>query len=306
VLRPYEKPLLAAIVILCAALVVLAPGAFGQRGPEKNLGLGAYAGGCDTEGAVLRVVDPASRVALAADEAGRPELYGGADPGSGGPTEDHYEILRACSPRSAPHLTVLVEGSEPTPAGDAVVEAPTRLAPGGVLVTRYGFPGGVFVEQRLSLKGEDLRLSYRLENRSDKRRAVSVRALLTPPPQPGREAEACWTPAPCAFADEIRLEQNVPADEIRPFYVPRKGVPSDSSGRWSPGTGARASRPDLLTFAGTWELGSAPFGYDPKDTWPMPDAVSFAVYWLDEDLAPGETVELSHLYDTLPFDGEDR
>ncbi len=59
------------------------------------------------------------RVAVAADRAGHFTLYGGADPRSGKPTNDSYDLLRDCSPELsfANSATLRVDGREPELAG---------------------------------------------------------------------------------------------------------------------------------------------------------------------------------------------
>ncbi len=257
----------------------------------------------DREGP-LHATDPASRVGLAVDATGHLALYGGADPRTGKPTEDGYEILRDCSPglAFANYASVLVGGREPEPAGASTLEEPTRRDADGSLLTRFSFPGGVAVDQRVRLEGKDLQVSYRLENRSGEDRTVSLRSLLTPPAQTGASREGRFV-VPALENDpranvrglRVRSERTFVGNQVGPFEVPRLGVPSDSGGRWGP---AGVERPDRVTFAGTLRLQTAPFLYETKAGRRLPAASSFAAYWLGEELRAGESFEVTQRYVT--------
>ena len=255
----------------------------------------------DREGR-LHATDPASRVGLSVDATGHLALYGGADPRTGKPTEDGYEILRDCSPglAFANYASVLVGGHEPEPAGASTLEEPTRRAPDGSLLTRFSFPGGVAMDQRVRLEGKDLEVSYRLEKHSGEDRTVSLRSLLTPPaqtstPREGRFVVPALGNDPRANVQglQVRSERSLVGNQVGPFEVPRRGVPSDSGGRWGPAGG---ERPDRLTFAGTLRLQTAPFLYERKAGRRLPDASSFAAYWLREELRAGESFEVTQRY----------
>ncbi|MDP9437534.1 MAG: hypothetical protein M3P49_02120, partial [Actinomycetota bacterium] len=114
------------------------------------------------------------RVALAADRAGHFTLYGGADPRSGRPTDDSYDLLRDCSPELsfANSVTLRVDGGEPETAGAENNALRTRKAElDGTLATVYRFGGGIEMTQHLRLveekgsEGPALEISYRLANR---------------------------------------------------------------------------------------------------------------------------------------------
>jgi hypothetical protein len=93
----------------------------------------------------------------------------------------------------------------------------------------------------------------------------------------------------------VRSERTLVGNEVGPFEVPRRGVPSDSGGRWGPAGG---ERPDRLTFAGTLRLQTAPFLYKTKAGRRLPDASSFAAYWLGKELKAGESFEVTQRYVT--------
>jgi hypothetical protein len=187
----------------------------------------------DREGP-LHATDPASKVQLVVDATGHLALYGGADPRTGKPTEDAYEILHDCSPglAFANYASVLVGGREPEPAGASTLEEPTRRDAHGSLLTSFSFPGGVAMDQRVRLEGKDLEVSYRLENRSGEDRTVSLRSLLTPPAQTGASREGRFV-VPALENDpranvrglRVRSERTLVGNEVGPFEVPRGGCP---------------------------------------------------------------------------------
>jgi hypothetical protein len=342
VLRPYERPIVALILALLVVLAALLPDALAQmtaadhtrpaaggraepsgtqegptlaRAGHEESGEATLAGAgkpsplCAPREDLLYAVDAASRTALAVDRDGRFALYGLADPDSGRPTRDSYEILTGCSVRGLPgnFASVLVAGRGPEPADHSTLLRPTREAPDGSLVTRFSFAGGVVLEQRLRLERKDVLISYRLANRSSKARTASLRSLITPAAQTGESVEGRFVlptlendPPGGAEGTRVRTELALLGEQVAPFEVPRPGVPSDSGGRWGPATGPR---PDRVVFAGTRELEHVPFLYDAGAGRPLPDASSFAVYWLEEELRPGEALVASQWYDTAGFGG---
>ncbi len=343
VLRPYERPIVALILALLVVLAVLLPDTLAQitaadhthpaaveraehsrtqegptlaragheEGGEATLaGAGAASPLCAPPEELLYAVDAASRTALAVDRDGRFALYGLADPNGGRPNRDSYEILTGCSVRGLPgnFASVLVAGRGPEPADHSTLLHPTREATDGSLVTRFSFAGGVLLEQELRLERKDLLISYRLANRSSKARTASLRSLITPAAQTGEDDVEGRFVLPTLENDppgdgggtRVRTELALSGEQVAPFEVPRPGVPSDSGGRWGPATGPR---PDRVVFAGTRELERAPFLYDAGAGRPLPDASSFAVYWLGEELRPGEAFVASQWYDTAGFGG---
>jgi hypothetical protein len=342
VLRPYERPIVALILALLVVLTVLLPDALTQmtaadhtrpaagdraepsgtqedgptlaRAGREESGEAAPADTgvpsplCAPREDLLYAVDAASRTAVAVDGDGRFALYGLADPDDGRPTRDSYEILTGCSVRglSGNFASVLVAGRVPEPADHSTLLRPTREAPDGSLVTRFSFAGGVVLEQRLRLERKDLLISYRLANGSSQERATSLRSLFTPAAQTGEDVEGRFVlPAlendpPGGEGTRVRTEFALSGEQVAPFEVPRRGVPSDSGGRWGPANGPR---PDRVVFAGTRELERAPFLYDAGAGRPLPEVSSFAVYWLEEELRPGEAFVASQWYDTAGFGG---
>lgn len=340
ILRPYERPIVALILALLVVLAVLLPDALAQitaaahtrpaagerAGPSgtqegPTLARAGHGEGgeaaptnagepsplCAPPEELLYAVDAASRTALAVDRDGRFALYGLADPDRGRPTRDSYEILTGCSVRGLPgnFASVLVAGRGPEPADHSTLLRPTREAPDGSLVTGFSFAGRVVLEQRLRLAGKDLLISYRLAKRSSKARTASLRSLITPAAQTGEDVEGRFVlptlgnDPPGGEGTRVRTELALSGEQVAPFEVPRPGVPSDSGGRWGPATGPR---PDRVVFAGTRELQRAPFLYD-ADGRPLPDASSFAVYWLEEELRPGDAFVASQWFDTAGFGG---
>jgi hypothetical protein len=195
------------------------------------------------------------RVAVAADRAGHFTLYGGADPRSGRPTNDSYNLLRDCSPELsfANSAMLRVDGREPEPAGAENNVLRTREADDGALATVYRFGGGIEMTQSLGLvdeegpRGPALEISYRLANRAEETKTVGLRSLLNPPiwaSAPDRPAYRAPVLAERPVQEggrkngRIVTERTMLGEEARaPFYVPRRGVASDSSGRWEPGVG---------------------------------------------------------------------
>jgi len=122
-------------------------------------------------------------LAVAADRAGSFWLYGLPDPGTGRPTERSYDFLAACTNERLPanQAALSVSGGTTEPAGPDALARPTERQGDGTLKTAYAFSGAITMEQRLSKEGEDLVISYRISNRSDAARRVSLRSVLTPP-----------------------------------------------------------------------------------------------------------------------------
>ena len=259
------------------------------------------------------------RVALAADRAGHFTLYGGADPRSGRPTDDSYDLLRDCSPELsfANSTTLRVDGGEPEPAGAENNVVRTREAGDGALETVYRFGGGIEMTQDLRLvdeKGPDgpaLEISYRLANRAEQTRTVGLRSLFNPPiwaPAPDRPAYRAPAvgerPVPEGGRKNGRIvtERSMLGEEARfPFYVPRRGAASDPSGRWEPG--AEGPPPERITFAGSLRFLRAPFFYEARLGYVLPPNSAFAAYWTDLSVEPGQEVTVSHRYvaDPSPF-----
>lgn len=259
------------------------------------------------------------RVAVAADRAGHFTLYGGADPRSGRPTEESYDLLRDCSPELsfANSTTVRVDGGEPEPAGAENVVGRTREAGDGALETVYRFGGGIEMTQNLRLvdekgsEGPTLEISYRLANRARQTRTVGLRSLLNPPiwaPAPDRPAyqapAIAGRPVPEGGRKNGRIvtERTMLGEEAEaPFYVPRRGAASDSSGRWEPG--AEGPPPERITFAGSLRFLRAPFFYEARLGYVLPPNSAFAAYWTDLGVEPGQEVTVSYRYvaDPSPF-----
>ena len=141
-------------------------------------------------------------------------------------------------------------------------------------------------------------ISFRLTNRSAAARRVSLRSVLSPPEgsplAPAFVAPASYNAAERPFGIRIRHETRIPSAEVGPVEVPRRGAPSDSSGRWGSASGPE---PDLLAFAPSGEILSGPFVFVPEGA-RLPPASSMAAYWLGVTLAPGEDLTLSERYET--------
>lgn len=269
---------------------------------------------CGSQDALL--YSSRERVALAVDRAGHFTLYGGADPRSGRPTEDSYDLLRDCSPElSFANSTALrVDGGEPELAGTQTNAIGTRKAQDGALATVYRFGGGIEMTQSLRLVDEKgpggpaLAISYRLANRTEETRIVGLRSLLNPPiwaAAPDRPAYRAPVIADRPVREggrkdgRIVTERTMLGEEARaPFYVPRRGAASDSTGRWEPGAGGPP--PDRITFAGSLRFLRAPFFYEARLGHVLPPNSAFAAYWTDLRLDPGHEITLSHRYVAHP------
>jgi len=255
---------------------------------------------CAPEEDLRRLMDPKTRVALAADEAGHFALYGGADAATGKITDDSYELLVGCLPQLAftNYATVFAWGHAPERAGPANASRETSRS-GDSLLTRFALAGGVRLEQRLSLSGGALRARYRLKNGSTIRMSVSLRALITPPADTGPEGGP--TPPRFFVASQdgtvvVEREREIRGEDLKAVSALRHGAASDSSGRLVFGP---TRPPDVLTFAPTMDLSTSAFRYAPGPAWPLCAASSVAAYWLYEDLTPGEEVEFSYRYEPL-------
>ncbi|MDP9480910.1 MAG: hypothetical protein M3R38_35475 [Actinomycetota bacterium] len=265
------------------------------------------------------------RVTVAADRAGHFTLYGGADPESGRPTEDSYDLLRGCSPELsfANYATLRVDGGEPELAGAENNVVRTRKAErDGALTSVYRFGGGIEMTQSLRLLDEKgsggpaLEISYLLVNRAEETRTVGLRSLLNPPiwaaapDRPAYRAPAVGErPVPEGGRKNGRIvtERTMLGEEAQsPFYVPRKGAASDSSGRWEPG--AEGPPPERITFAGSLRFLRAPFFYEARLGYVLPPHSAFAAYWTDLRMEPGQEVTVSHRYvaDSSPFPPSER
>ena len=304
-LRAHEKPLVV-LVFLLVLLLTLLLGPLRALSPRAEgtdaASTGGHAEGCRPAEGQKRTWN--GTLGVAADASGRFSLYGLPDAEDGRRTEDSYDVLLSCSvaARGAPPprggVSVHASGERAQAAyADGVLE-PTRKAPDGSLVTRHLLAGGVSFEQRLSLDGEDLEVSYRLENLSESPRRVSVRSVLTPPvagegPRfvvPGAYNERPGRELGLAVGEELML----PAAEVGPVEVHRPGVASDSSGRWG---SSSWPAPDALVFAATERLLSAHFVYAPGGR-RLPASSSMAAYWLGERIPPGGSIWLSWRYET--------
>ncbi|MDP9477328.1 MAG: hypothetical protein M3R38_16875 [Actinomycetota bacterium] len=253
------------------------------------------------------------RVAVAADRAGHFTLYGGADPESGRPMDDSYDLLRDCSPELsfANSTTLRVDGGEPELAGAENNVVRTRKAErDGALTSVYRFGGGIAMTQSLRLVDEKgpggpaLEISYRLANRSPQVKTVGLRSLLNPPiwaAAPDRPAYQAPVLAERSVGEggrkngRIVTERTMLGEEARaPFYVPRKGAASDSSGRWEPG--AEGPPPERVTFAGSLRFLRSPFFYEARPGYVLPPNSAFAAYWTDLSVEAGQEVTVSHRY----------
>ena len=301
-LRAYERPLLA-LALLFAGLLAILLGPVGvlsapreaDRSPQSATLCAHAAGGADPS-----VVTWDRNLALAADRAGSFWLYGLPDPETGRPTDRSYDVLVACTNEGLPanQAALSVSGDTTERAGSGALARPTEKQRDGTLTTVYAFSGAITMEQRLSVEGEDLVISYRISNRSDAARRVSLRSVLTPPEgsplAPAFVAPASYNAAERPFGMRIRRETLILSAEVGPVEVPRRGAPSDSSGRWGAASGPE---PDLLAFAPSGEFLSGPFIVAPELA-RLPPASSMAAYWLGARLAPGEELMLSERYET--------
>lgn len=308
-LRRYERTLLAfalpfagLLAILLGPVGVLSAPQATARDPQGAT-LCAHAARHAPRGTDPSVVSWDRNLALAADRAGSFWLYGLPDPETGRPTDRSYDVLVACTNEGLPanQAALSDSGGSPERAGVGTLARPTEKPGDGTLKTVYAFSGAITMEQRLSMEGEDLVISFRLTNRSAAARRVSLRSVLSPPEgsllAPAFVAPASYNAAERPFGMRIRHESRIPSAEVGPVEVPRRGAPSDSSGRWGP---ASAPEPDLLAFAPSGKLLSGPFVFvaDAEGA-RLPPASSMAAYWLGVTLAPGEDLMLSERYETL-------
>lgn len=258
---------------------------------------------CSPEEDLERIFDPGTGIAAAADSVGHLALYGAADPDVGTLTGDSYELLRGCLPQLAytNQATVLIDALNPEAAGTANVSGPTALAEDGSLLTSFSFAGGVSMDQRLYIVDGALEVVYELTNGSEALTSVSLRTLVTPPPDagPSRADEVPRFFVQSAVGESgVATEGEVSGEGIEAVTAPRLGAASDSSGRLTFG-GAR--EPDAVSFAGTLNLVTgAPFRYAPGEASPLSQASSMAVYWLDENLEPGGSATFSYRYEPTP------
>ena len=179
-----------ALALLFAGLLAILLGPVGvlsapqatARHPQGAT-LCAHAARHAVRGADPSVVTWNRDLALAADRAGSFWLYGLPDPETGRPTHRSYDVLVACTNGGLPanQAALSVSGGATEPAGPDALARPTERQGDGTLKTAYAFSGAITMEQRLSVEGEDLVISYRISNRSDAARRVSLRSVLTPP-----------------------------------------------------------------------------------------------------------------------------
>ena len=261
---------------------------------------------CTRQANLSRAVDQEAGIALAADEAGHLALYG--TPGEKGDyTDDSFDILRGCLPQLAytNTATVLVDGRGPEDAKPDNVARKTRKTEDGSLTTGYRFAGDVGLDQRLSLDNGALVVDYELANNSQEQATVSLRALVAPVADVGRQKdgrdERFVTESPGGERTRaVTKEDEVSGGELGAVRVPRRGAASDSSGRLVFG-GGRSARPDVAAFAGTLDLTAADFRYEAaaRDDagWPLPPSSSIAAYWLYEEIPAGGSVTFSYRYE---------
>ncbi len=265
---------------------------------------------CSPEASLSRLLDPRTRHAVAADEAGHLAFYGGAAGDAGTLTSDSYEILSGCLPQLAftNHATVLVEGRGPEAAGPATLDQKTRRTADDALLTSFSFAGGVRLDQRLSLEDGSLRTDYTLTNDSRTRTSVSLRALVTPtadlgPSRDGRVARFFADPAGGGAPRPVETETEIDGADVDVVDVPRTGASSDSSGELLlAGTGG-GRRPDVLAFASILDMTASQFRYAPagrSSAWPLPPSSTIAVYWLYEDIPAGGSSTFSYRYRPAP------
>lgn len=252
---------------------------------------------CARERGELSVLrSPTGETAAATDHYGNFTLYG-APGGDGLPTKESYELLRDCAPGLAPLNYAAIESRDgPRLIREGRTQGP-REERSSVSQT-FTFDGGLSVEQELRFRGEDLYVSYTARNSAEEPAELSIRSTLTPPAAAGGEPafevpSLSGIPLQKGGGAEIEVERNLLAERVAPFRVPRRGVPTDSSGAWGPGP---STPPDRIAFAGTLELTREPFLYDIRMGWPLPEAVSFAVYWQNLEVTPGESVTVTHHY----------
>ena len=267
---------------------------------------------CSPEASLRRLVDPKTRHAVAADEAGHVAFYGGAADSSGTLTNDSYEILSGCLPQLAYTnlATVLVEGRGPEDAGPANLREETRRTSDGALLTSFSFAGGVRLDQRLSLVDGSLRADYTLTNDSQTRTSVSLRALVTPvadlgPSRDGRVPRFVVDPAGGGGPRPIETVTEMDGGDVAAVSAPRTGAASDSSGRllFAASEADEGRRPDILAFASTLDMSAAQFRHaqaQRSSPWPLPPMSTTAVYWLYEDIPAGGSSTFSYRYEPAP------
>ncbi len=209
-----------------------------------------------------------------------------------------------------------MDGGKPELAGAKNNALETCEAePDGALKTVYRFGGGIEMTQSLRLAdeggpaGPTLEISYRLVNRAEETRTVGLRSLLNPPiwaPAPDRPAYRAPVIAERPTPDggrkngRIVTERTMLGEEAQaPFYVPRRGAASDSSGRWEPGN--EGPPPDRITFASSLRFLRAPFFYEARLGYALPPNSAFAAYWTDLRIEPGAALTVSHRYATDPM-----
>ena len=173
----------------------------------------------------------------------------------------------ACTNEGLPanQAALSVSGDTTERAGSGALARPTEKQRDGTLTTEYAHSGAITMEQRLSVEREALVISYRISNCSAAARRASLRSVLTPPEgsplAPAFVAPASYNAAERPFGMRIWRETLIPSAEVGPVEVPRRGPPSDSSGRWGAASGPE---PDLLAFAPSGELLSGLFIFAPE------------------------------------------
>lgn len=248
-----------------------------------------------TDEGLIVAADPGGRFAFYANPEARPgHAY----------RHDSLEILTDCLPQlTYTNLaTVLVEGRGPENARPANIEDATKKTPDDSLTTAFGFPKDITLEQELSLKDGGLEARYTLSNNSSEDQSVSLRTLLTPAPDlhPSRDGRrARFVLDTTGARRPVDRQTETAGEEIRSLSIPRRGSQVNASAQLLPGPPSPGRRPDVVAFAGTLDLTAAEFRTaqaTDDSPWPLPPLSSIALYWLYENLAPGDSVTFSYRY----------
>ena len=269
-----------------------------------------------------------TRLGVAAEPAGRFALYTHPDPQNGRPTGRSEALLDGCgsgAPWYTNYAAVKIDslgssGARTVPLGLSTL-ARSDAGPDGQGTTPLHRAGdGIFVSQTLTLLGPSdradgtsggspgqpgLQIEYQITNRSDKSRNVGVRSTLNPGLESSAEAgasgnaKATSTQAPFLFKasgsplERISYEREIDAEEVSAIF----SGGASPNGSWEPGP--VGPPPDAVTFAAPSTLYAADFHHDPRSGYPLPPGAAFAVFWKDLELAPGQTVTVSHHYGPL-------
>lgn len=235
-------------------------------------------------------------LALAADPDGHYTLYTLPNAATGLPSQDSYELLRGCLPKN-----IFANGTDLRVGDSALapkVQHPTRRIAtdtGPQLVTTYEADGKLSLTQRLELQSGKMKITYDLENASTEPTDVALRSLLSPTPaNPGQDV--LFELPSAGPEDGIKRDTTIRGDlasQTANVWAPRPGAAGDSTALWAPTAGPQPSK---IIFAGFHRLHYGPFDYDTTDRYPLPPNSSFAVYWEDISLEPGETVTAGQIY----------